>query len=87
MIKKKGILQSMIIKEPLKIDYEKDSLNDIIEQIQYSIEQHPSYLKVIPKGILRNIPHCISKGTPEEVPEAFAHSLLNTTLDDFSRDS
>lgn len=49
MIKKKGILQSMIIKEPLKIDYEKDSLNDIIEQIQYSIEQHPSYLKVIPK--------------------------------------
>ena len=49
MIKKKGILQSMIIKEPLKIDYEKDSLNDIIEKIQYSIEQHPSYLKVIPK--------------------------------------
>tara|TARA_S200000501_G_C20846032_1_gene753688 strand:+ start:735 stop:1532 length:798 start_codon:yes stop_codon:yes gene_type:complete len=49
MIKKKGILQSMIIKEPLKIDYKKDSLNDIIEQIQYSIEQHPSYLKVIPK--------------------------------------
>ena len=49
MIKKKGILQSMIIKEPLKIDYEKDSLNDIIEQIQYSIEQHPSYLKVISK--------------------------------------
>ena len=26
-----------------------DSLNDIIEQIQQSIEQHPSYLKVIPK--------------------------------------
>tara|TARA_B100000989_G_scaffold228958_1_gene175884 strand:+ start:2930 stop:3727 length:798 start_codon:yes stop_codon:yes gene_type:complete len=49
MIKKKGILQSMTIKEPLKIDYEKDSLNHIIEQIQYSIEQHPSYLKVIPK--------------------------------------
>ncbi|RPG58755.1 MAG: 1-acyl-sn-glycerol-3-phosphate acyltransferase [Flavobacteriales bacterium TMED235] len=49
MIKKKGILQSMIIKEPLKIDYKKDSLNDIIEQIQYSIEQHPSFLKVIPK--------------------------------------
>ena len=44
-------------------------------------------LKGIPKGILRNIPHCISKGTPEEVPEAFPHSLLNRTLDDFSRDS
>jgi len=48
MIKKKGILQSMIIKEPLKIDFEKDSINDILEQIQYSIEQHPSNLKVIP---------------------------------------
>jgi len=49
MIKKKGILQSMIIKEPLKIDYEKDSVENILEQIQYAIEQHPSHLKVIPK--------------------------------------
>ena len=49
MIKKKGILQSMIIKEPLKIDFEKDSVDDILEQIQYAIEQHPSNLKVIPK--------------------------------------
>ena len=49
MIKKKGILQSMIIKEPLKIDFEKDSVDDILEQIQYTIEQHPSNLKVIPE--------------------------------------
>ena len=49
MIKKKGILQSMIIKEPLQIDYEKDSVDCILEQIQYAIEQHPSHLKVIPK--------------------------------------
>ena len=49
MIKKKGILQSMIIKEPLKIDFEKDSLDYILEQIQYTIEQHPSNLKVIPE--------------------------------------
>ena len=49
MIKKKGILQSMIIKEPLKIDFEKDSVDDILEQIQYAIEQHPSNLKVIPE--------------------------------------
>jgi 1-acyl-sn-glycerol-3-phosphate acyltransferase len=49
MIKKKGILQSMIIKEPLKIDFEKDSVDNILEQIQYSIEQHPSNLKVIPE--------------------------------------
>lgn len=49
MIKKKGILQSMIIKEPLKIDYENIQVDIILEQIQHSIEQHPSLLKVIPK--------------------------------------
>ena len=49
MIKKKGILQSMIIKEPLKIDYDNDSVDSILEKIQYAIEQHPSFLKVISK--------------------------------------
>ena len=49
MIKKKGILQSMIIKEPLKIDYDNDSVDSILEEIQYAIEQHPSFLKVISK--------------------------------------
>jgi 1-acyl-sn-glycerol-3-phosphate acyltransferase len=49
MIKKKGILQSFIIKEPLKIDYDNDSVESILEQIQYAIEQHPSFLKVISK--------------------------------------
>ena len=49
MIKKRGILQSMIIKEPLQIDYENGSVEDILEQIQYSIEQHPSHLKVLSK--------------------------------------
>ena len=48
-IKKRGILQSFIIKEPLKIDYENDSIDDIVKQIEYGIEQHPSFLKVIPK--------------------------------------
>ena len=37
MIKKKGILQSMIIKEPLEFDYENDSMEDIIEKIEYAI--------------------------------------------------
>jgi len=46
IIKKKGILQSMNIKKPLEINYEKDSVDSIIEKIQYSIEQHPSLLKV-----------------------------------------
>ncbi|EDP95000.1 lysophospholipid acyltransferase family protein [Kordia algicida OT-1] len=48
-IKKKGILQSMEIKEPLQIDYENESVKDIIEKIEYAIEQHPSFLKVIPQ--------------------------------------
>jgi len=46
-IKKKNILQSMEIKEPLDIDYENDSIADIVEKIEYAIEQHPSFLKVI----------------------------------------
>lgn len=49
MIKKRGILQSMIIKPPLEIDYDNDSVEDILEKIQYAIEQHPTFLKVIPK--------------------------------------
>ncbi len=46
-IKKRGILQSMIIKEPLEIDYENESIESIVEKIEYAIEQHPSFLKVL----------------------------------------
>ncbi|MBU2994913.1 1-acyl-sn-glycerol-3-phosphate acyltransferase [Cellulophaga baltica] len=46
-IKKKGILQSMVIKEPLDIDYENESFDAIIEKLEYAIEQHPSFLKVL----------------------------------------
>ena len=49
LIKKRGILQSMVIKEPLVFDYDNDGIDDIIEKIQYAIEQHPSFLKVVPK--------------------------------------
>jgi 1-acyl-sn-glycerol-3-phosphate acyltransferase len=48
MLKKRNVLQSMVIKEPLKIDYENDSVEKIVEQLQFAIEQHPSLLKVIP---------------------------------------
>ncbi|MEE9363655.1 MAG: lysophospholipid acyltransferase family protein [Cellulophaga sp.] len=48
-IKKKGILQSMVIKEPLDIDYENESFDEIIKKIEFAIEQHPSFLKVISK--------------------------------------
>jgi hypothetical protein len=46
-IKKKGILQSFIIKEPMQIDYDNDTIDEIVEKVQFAIEQHPSLLKVI----------------------------------------
>jgi len=46
-MKKKGILQSFIIKEPLEIDYENETIDEIVEKIEYAIEQHCSFLKVI----------------------------------------
>ncbi|MBQ4822398.1 lysophospholipid acyltransferase family protein [Aquimarina sp. MMG016] len=49
VIKKKGILQSMVIKPPLDVDYENDSIDNIVEKLEYAIEQHPSFLKVIPQ--------------------------------------
>lgn len=52
-IKKKGILQSMVIKEPLDIDYDDESFDSIIEKLGHAIEQDPSYLKVISKADLK----------------------------------
>jgi len=54
-IKKKGILQSMVIKEPLVIDYEEESFDAIIEKLEYAIEQHPSFLKVLSKKELAQL--------------------------------
>jgi len=48
-VKKKNILQSFEIKQPLEIDYDTESIADIVEKIEYAIEQHPSFLKVISK--------------------------------------
>ena len=53
-IKKKDILQSMEIKQPLEIDYESESFESIIEKIEYAIEQHSSFLKVISKEELED---------------------------------
>ncbi|CAM1347547.1 lysophospholipid acyltransferase family protein [Tenacibaculum crassostreae] len=47
MIKKRNVLQSMVIKEPLEIDYENEDVATIVEKIEYAIEQHPSFLKVL----------------------------------------
>ncbi len=40
-IKKRGIRQKMTIKPPLPIDYENDSIDDIVEKIAMAIEQMP----------------------------------------------
>ena len=52
-IKKRGILQSMEIKQPLKIDYENESIDAIVEKLQFAIEQHPSMMKVISEKELK----------------------------------
>ena len=46
-IKKRSVLQSMVIKEPLDIDYDNEDVATIITKIEYAIEQHPSFLKVL----------------------------------------
>ena len=51
-IRKKGILQTMEIKPPLEIDYDNDTVEQIVEKLEYAIEQHPSFLKVIPRSEL-----------------------------------
>ena len=46
LIKKRGVLQSMVIKKPMELDYENDSIENIVEKIEMAIEQHKSFLKV-----------------------------------------
>jgi hypothetical protein len=53
-MKKKGILQSFI-KEPLDIDYDNDTIEEIVEKVEYAIEQHASFLKVIPAEEIKRI--------------------------------
>lgn len=51
-LKKKGILQSFVVKQPLDIDYQNDTIEEIVEKVEHAIEQHPSFLKVIPQEYL-----------------------------------
>ena len=48
MIKKRNVLQSMVIKKPMEIDYENDTIDELVKKIEFEIEQHPSFLKVTP---------------------------------------
>ena len=52
-IKKKNILQTIEIKQPLKIDYENESTEEIVKKIEFAIEQHPSFLKVLSEKELK----------------------------------
>ena len=45
-IKKKGIVQKITIKPSLVIDYENESINDILEKVMDSIEQSQKFMKV-----------------------------------------
>ena len=45
VVKKKGIQQTMRIKPPLEIDYERESVEEIIEKVAFAIEQHPTFIK------------------------------------------
>ena len=40
LLKKRGSIQKMNIKAPMKIDYEKDSVEGIVNKIELAIEQH-----------------------------------------------
>lgn len=53
-IKKRGILQTMEIKPPLDIDFENETMDQIVEKLEYAIEQHPSFLKVIPASEIQH---------------------------------
>ena len=56
-VKKKRILQSIVIKPPMEIDYDNDSIDQIIEKLEYAIEQHPSFLKVLKPEEITQMEH------------------------------
>ena len=37
----------MEIKKPMDIDYDKETVDEIVKKIEYAIEQHESFLKVM----------------------------------------
>ena len=47
LIKKRNVLQSMVIKKPMEIDYDNETVDEITKRIQFEIEQDPSFMKVI----------------------------------------
>lgn len=47
LIKKRNVLQSMVIKKPMEIDYDNETIDEITKRIQLEIEQDPKFMKVI----------------------------------------
>lgn len=47
LIKKRNVLQSMVIKKPMEIDYDNETIDEITKRIQMEIEQDPTFMKVI----------------------------------------
>ena len=45
-IKKKGVQQFIEVTEAFEIDYNNDSIDDILKKVEFAIEQHHSFLKV-----------------------------------------
>ena len=45
-MKKKGVQQTIEVKKPLDIDYNNDSIDDILKKVEFAIEQHHSFLKL-----------------------------------------
>ena len=54
-VKKKDILQSMEIKKPMDIDYDRETVDEIVNKIEYAIEQHESFLKVMSLDQLKEL--------------------------------
>ena len=73
-IKKRGILQSMEIKKPLDIDYDNESVEEIVEKLQFAIEQHPSMLKVIPEDELHAYESANKKREWSQITESPQHN-------------
>ncbi|WP_068595203.1 lysophospholipid acyltransferase family protein [Vaginella massiliensis] len=71
IIKKKGIRATMTFKDPLDIDYENDTSDEIMKKIMDAIEQSPEYNKVKPIDEIL-----------DEIKDSSLDDYLNEDLDD-----
>jgi 1-acyl-sn-glycerol-3-phosphate acyltransferase len=61
LIKKRNVLQSMVIKKPMEIDYENETIDEIVKRIEIEIEQDPSLLKVVPADVYKKSEDALNK--------------------------